>query len=39
MKQSKESKKLAKIYKDLRLDYDANRTITQQELANELGIQ
>lgn len=39
MRQNKENKKLAKIYKDLRLDYDANRTITQQELANELGIQ
>ena len=39
MKQSKEIKKLAKLYKDLRLDYDPNRTFTQQELANELGIQ
>lgn len=37
MKQTKQSKKLAKRYKDLRMDYDINRTFTQQELANELG--
>ena len=38
MKQNKESKKLAKLYKDLRVDYDVNRTFTQQELADALGI-
>ena len=38
MKQNKESKKLAKLYKDLRVDYDVNKTFTQQELADALGI-
>ena len=38
MRQNKESKKLAKLYKDLRVDYDVNRTFTQQELADALGI-
>ena len=29
---------MAKLYKDLRVDYDVNRTFTQQELADALGI-
>ncbi len=38
MCQLKNNKSLAKRYKDLRIDYDPNKTFTQQELADKLGI-